>query len=86
MVHQVPSEMSNLVEHLYEGYQVSVAMNTYITQPNAAERSVLQGGCLSPLLFNFIVHTLINTMKADKAPYLGYTRLCLAIPRHFLLH
>ena len=40
--------------------------------PIKVQRGVLQGDSLSPLLFNLIVNTLINTIKSEKVECMGY--------------
>ena len=81
--HHIPSEICSLIESLYRGYQVSIATNTFITDPIAVQRGVLQGDSLSPLLFNLVVNTLINTIKVEKVRCLGYTSSCSLITRHW---
>ena len=51
---------------------ISVVTDSYLTSLIKVRRGVLQGGSLSPLLFNLIVNTLISTMKQEKLKYMGY--------------
>ena len=43
-----------------------------MTSPISVHRAVLQGDSLSPLRFNLIIKTLINTIKSEKIEFMGY--------------
>ena len=43
-----------------------------MTSPIRVESEVHQGDSLSPLLFNLIVNTLINTANFEKVECMGY--------------
>ena len=46
-------------------------------------KGVLQGDCLSPLLFNLVVNTLMKTADQDSVRCMGYTFFNMLIPRHW---
>ena len=46
---------------LYSGFSTSVATKTFVTSHLQVEKGVLQGDCLSPLLFNMLFNMLFNT-------------------------
>ena len=48
------------------------------------ERSVLQGDCLSPLLFNLCVNSLIQSINDEELKCLGYVCKVTINPRHWL--
>ena len=48
-----------------------------------AGKGVLQVDCLSPLLFNLVVNTLIKTVDQDRVRCMGYTFSNMLIPRHW---
>ena len=43
-----------------------------MTLPIKVQKGVLQGHSLSPLLYNLMVNTLINTTKSEKVECMGY--------------
>ncbi len=47
------------------------------------KRGVLQGDCLSPLLFNMVINTFIQYIKSDKFTQLGYSTSKLLTPKHW---
>ena len=73
--HHLSDEVISLVEDLYTDYTTSIATKRYLTEPVPVERGVLQGDCLSPLLFNLCVNMLINMIKDEKISCLGYVSL-----------
>ena len=81
--HHLPDEVISLVEDLYSDYTTSIATKRYLTYPVPVERGVLQGDCLSPLLFNLCVNTLINTIKDEKVSCLGYVNNFSLNPCHW---
>ena len=70
--HHIPEPIRNLVSSLYSKYHNSVLTNNFITNPIEIKRGVLQGDCLSPLLFNMCINTLINSIKNEQVRCLGY--------------
>ena len=61
--HHVPSHIKNIIKSLYEDFQTSIINLTspFIT----VERGVLQGDCLSPILFNMCFTTFIQHLKLE---------------------
>ena len=70
--HHIPAEMKSIILDLYTGFQTSVTTSSYSTPFIPIERGVLQGDCLSPLLFNMISNTFINSIKSKEFEQLGY--------------
>ena len=62
-IHHIPDEIISMIENLYTDYGISILTKDFIPAPIPVERGVLQGDCLSPLLFNLCVNSLINTIK-----------------------
>ena len=56
--HHIPRSIEKFILHLYDGFHISVAANGFLTDPIPVQRGVLQGDCLSPLIFNMCVSTL----------------------------
>ena len=48
------------------GFSTSVAIKTFVTYHLQVEKGVLQGDCLSPLLFNMPFNTFIQTLTKSK--------------------
>ena len=69
--HNIPDEVISLVTSLYTDFVVSISTDEFTTNPIAVNRGVLQGDSLSPLLFNLIVNTLIQTIKNTKIDSIG---------------
>ena len=65
-IHHVLDNIITLITSLYGDYTISITTDTDMTSPIKVQRGVLQGDSLSPLLFNLIVNTLINTIKSEK--------------------
>ena len=57
---------------MYKDFHISVGTKRFITDRIKVERGVLQGDCLSPLLFNMCFNTLIQTIRQKKINCLGY--------------
>ena len=64
-IHHVLDNIITLITSLYRDYTISIITDTVMTSPIKLQRGVLQGDSLSPLLFNLIVNTLINTIKSE---------------------
>ena len=81
--HHIPTEMKSLISDLYTGFQTSVTTSSYSTPFIPIERGVLQGDCLSPLLFNMIFSTFINSIESKEFEQLGYRYSQHLSPRHW---
>ena len=64
--HHIPRSIEKFILHLYDGFHISVAVNGFIMDPIPVQREVLQGDCLSPLIFNMCVNTLITMIDQEK--------------------
>ena len=81
--HHIPDEVISLVTSLYTDFVVSISTDEFTTNPIVVNRGVLQGDSLSPLLFNLIVNTLIQTIKNKKIECLGYSYHEALRPKHW---
>ena len=68
--HHVPRPVADLIISQYTDYFISIFTKDYITHPIRVQRGVLQGDCLSPLIFNLCVNTLVESIIEVKC--LGY--------------
>ena len=82
-IHHIPNEVISMIENLYTDYGISILTKNFITAPIPVERGILQGDCLSPLLFNLCVNSLINTIKDERIHCLGYVNDVSLRPRHW---
>ena len=71
--HHVPEEIVNVVKNLYVQFYTTVTMKRFSTEFLPVPKGVLQGDCLSPLLFNLLFNTLIQYIKSDKFQQMGYS-------------
>ena len=58
--HHIPENIKLLISEYYGDYPITIATDQYKTDPLIVGKGVLQGDCLSPLLFNLVVYTLIK--------------------------
>ena len=64
--HHVPEEIVNIVKSLYVQFHTTVTTSRFNTKFLPVSKGVLQGDCLSPILFNLLFNTLIQYIKSDK--------------------
>ena len=70
--HHIPDHISHLVKSLYSGFHTSVITSDFHTSFIPIRRGVLQGDCLSPLLFNLCFNTFIQHIKAPNYRQFGF--------------
>ena len=70
--HHIPDHIKNLVSSLYTDFQTSIITEQFNTSFITVGRGVLQGDCLSPLLFNISFNTFIQHIKSEKYRQLGF--------------
>ena len=80
--HHMPNHMNNLIKSLYIDFKTSVITSEFRTHFIPVGRGVLQGDCLSPLLFNMCFNTYIQNIKAEKHRQFGFS-LQLLNPIHW---
>ena len=71
--HQGPPTIQALVTNLYDYFQTSIITDNFISPAIPVGRGVLQGDCLSPLLFNMCFNTFIQFIKQEKYKQLGFS-------------
>ena len=69
--HHIPDVIKLLITDYYENYAATIGTDTYITDPLIVGKGVLKGNCLSPLLFNMVIDTLIKTIDEERIHCMG---------------
>ena len=64
--HHIPDHIKFVIKSLYTDFQTSIITSEFRTPFMTVGRAVLQGDCLSPLLFNMCFNTFIQHIKAEK--------------------
>ena len=85
--HHIPDKAQALLSSLYEGFHTAAITDHYSTPAIPVRRGVLQGDCLSPLLFNMCFNTFIQFIRQIKYKQLGFSAYdkldCLFKPVHW---
>ena len=81
--HHVPEKICELVQNLYTDFKISVITKDYQTSFISVKRGVLQGDSFSPLLFNMIINTFIQSIKSNDYTTFGYLRFKGFLPRNW---
>jgi hypothetical protein len=64
--HHIPEHIQFVIKSLYTEFQTSIITSEFRTPFISVGRGVLQGDCLSHLLFNMCFNTFIQHIKAEK--------------------
>ena len=81
--HHVPSELIECIMSLYKDFATTVVRLIYNVIPTYWERGVLEGDCLSPLIFNLLINTFIQYVRQERFSQLGYSLSKLPRPIHW---
>jgi hypothetical protein len=71
--HHIPEHIKFVIKSLYTDFQTSIITPEFRTPFISVGRVVLQGDCLSPLLFNMCFNTFIQHIKAEKYHQCGFS-------------
>ena len=71
--HRIPDEIKLLITDYYKNYTITIGTDTYITDTLIVGKGVLQGDCLSPLLFGMVINILIKTIDEEMIRCMGIT-------------
>ena len=86
LYHHIPAKAKALISSLYTDFHTSVIMDDCLTPAIPVRKGVLQGNCLSPLLFNMCFNTFIQYIRQEKYKQLGFSfhdiLECLFKPHH----
>ena len=71
--YHIPQTAQLLIANLYTGFHSSIISDCFTTPAIPFQRGVLQGDCLSPLLFNLCFNTFVQFIKQEKHTHLGFS-------------
>ena len=81
--HHIPKHVCDIIKSLYTDFHTAIITSDFSTSFIQVGRGVLQGDCLSPLLFNMCFNTFIQHIKTDKYRQFGFMTKFLN-PIHWL--
>ena len=71
--HHIPDHIKFVIKNLYTDFKTSITTSQFQTPFLTVDRGVLQGDCLSPLLFNMCFNTFIQHIKEEKYSQFGFS-------------
>ena len=71
--HHIPNHIKSLVKSLYTDFKTFILTNEFCTPFTSVGRGVLQGDCLSPLLFSLCFNTFPQHIKSEKYRQFGFS-------------
>ncbi len=71
--HHIPEHVKLIIKSLYTDFKTSIITSEFRTPFILVGRGVLQGDCLSPLLFNMCFNTFIQHIKTEKYHQFGFS-------------
>ena len=70
--HHIPNPINELIRSLYTNFQTSIITEQFSTCSITVSHGILQGDCLSPLLFNMSFNTFVQHIKSESYTQLGF--------------
>ena len=70
--HNIPDPTNELIRSLYTNFETSFITKHFSTPFITVDCGVLQGDCLSPLLFNMSFNTFVQHIKSESYAQLGF--------------
>ena len=71
--HHIPEHVKLIIKSLYTDFKTSIITSEFRTPFILVGHGVLQGDCLSPLLFNMCFNTFIQHIKTEKYRQFGFS-------------
>ena len=71
--HYIPEEIKTLIRDYYNNYHAIIGTDNFTTDQINIKKGVLQKDCLSPLLVNMVINTLIKSIDEERIRCIGYT-------------
>ena len=82
--HHIPDSFIDMIKLIYADFYTSITTDDFITPFIPVKNGVLQGDCVSPLLFNLVVNKFILYIKKDHFEQLGYKYFQYLVPKHWM--
>ena len=82
--HHIPDSIIDMIKLIYADFYTSITIDDFITPFIPVKNGVLQGDCVSPLLFNLVVNTFIRYIEKDHFEQLGYKYFQYLVPKHWM--
>ena len=79
----IPLSTHDLVKLIYINFHTAVIMDAFVSDFIKVAKGVLQGDCLSTLLFNLVINTFTQHIKQNHYNQLGYCFFAELIPRYW---
>ena len=71
--HHIPDSIQSLIANLYTDFHSYIISDSFSTPAIPINHGVLQGDCLSPLIFNLCFNTFIHFIKQEKYKQFGFS-------------
>ena len=81
--HHIPPELIECIMSFYKDCATTVVTDSYTTSFLRIERGVLQGDCLSLIIFDLFINRFIQYVRQEKFSQLGYSLSKLLRPIHW---
>ena len=81
--HNVPDEICDLTANLYSDFYISIITKDFCTEYIRVGKGVLQGDSFSPLIFNMLINTFVQCIRAEQYTNFGYRTSELFTPRNW---
>ena len=79
--HHIPDHIQLIIKSLYTNFKTSIITSKFNTPFIQVGRGVLQGDCLSPLLFNLCFNTFVQHIKSEKYQQFGFSHKLLTVAK-----
>ena len=70
--HNIPDEICDIVNNLYSDFHLAIITNEFVCDFIKVRKGVLQGDCFSPLCFNMIINTFIQSIQEEQYTIFGF--------------
>ena len=81
--HHIPNNIIKGIMSIYDDFASPIATDSFATLFFHIKKGVLQGDCLSPLVFNLIINTIVQFVPQQQFSQLGYSLTNLLRPTYW---
>ena len=82
--HHIPPDVREIIKIIYTDFKTCIVTDKYTTPAIKVTKGVLQGECMSLLLFNLVINTFVQYVKKDHFSQLGYKYFQFLLPKHWM--